>query len=386
VAIHVQATSVLLPNMMTTTTTKFALALRALRRYPFSPVLSEYRDSYLSTEGGWAPRTWPDFRVGSLVLPDPRNLTWTDLGLTFEGWALEAPRTVRHARDFLGPRVFAHHHHQVRQLVVLLVATVAFLSAVVSVLVWRYVKPGDLGLWHDTPRVLPGARVRPLRGPAGGHDQWVLRACGSVTPIASVLSTRLRRRARWVRVAECVLGTRYGTLGQLFRGRWTPDLIPNGSPREVAYLLGTISGGARCLGGGILVTEQRETKSLGTCGRCRLRVKNDCECARPDHVGTDETELYVVLDIRGDTCLVFPNLLAKLRLYALCRKRDETLLGALRTRAVEWCKSRGMDPVLSDLAVTGSLGLAMEASTLEITTRSQVSRGISSPPFPHSLG
>jgi len=313
----------------------------------------------------WAPRLDGNTTMEQLRYPvrayEALVTSWGVVGSSLNGWEWEAPRAMRHARDFVGPHVYDLHHARWQLAWHGLLATAILFSVLGLVAVLVYVPPGDLGLWHTTSRDLPGSRRQPLTGPAGVHDPWVLRACGRVTPVTSVMISRLRRRARWVRVAEAVLGTRYGTVGTFCRGRWTPDLPSQTCPREVAYLLGTIPDGARCLGGGTID-------------------------GRPDQTGQRSCNLYVVLDVRGTTSVVFPELLAKLRLYALCRARDVTLLGALRTRAVEWCKAESLDSVSSDLAVTGALGLAMIPSTLEQDTRLQVDVAITTPPFRHSLG
>jgi hypothetical protein len=313
----------------------------------------------------WAPRVDGNATMEQLRYPirvlETLATSWGGLSSSSREWEWEAPRTMRHPRDFGGPAIYVLHHARLQLAWHVWLITAVLFSVLGLLAVLAYVPPGDVGLWHTIRRDLPGSRRQPQQGPGGIHDPWVLRACGRVTPIASVMHSRLRRRARWVRVAEAVLGTRYGTVGSFFRGRWTPDLPSRTSPVEVAYLLGTVLDGARCLGGGTTM-------------------------GQPDQAGQRTCNLYVVLDVRGTINVVYPALLAKLRLYALCRKRDVTLLGALRTRAVEWCKAESLDTVSADIAVSGALGLAMMPSTLELTTRLQVDAAVNSPPFRHSLG
>jgi hypothetical protein len=301
-----------------------------------------------------------------------------------EGYSVWAPGAVTHPRGYNLPRELDLDQHRFWLGGVVVLATVIFSLMLALALVRAFVLPGDLGLWATVPRVLPGTRTNPL-APMSPSDAWVLRACGGITPITSVYRRRLRRRARWVRVVEAALGTRYGTLGQLVKGKWVPDHIPPGAPREVAWLLGSVENGARLLGGGVIAGRPSQADKLKACGTCLFKVERDCSCPAPAPMQVGEEQLYLVVEIKGEISVVFPSLLAKLRLYALCRQRNEQLLGALRTRAVEWCKAASLDEVSSDLAVSGSLGLAMLPSTSERVTRAQVARAMAEPPFPHAL-
>jgi hypothetical protein len=319
-----------------------------------------------------------------VVAPLLRSWLWEVRRLRREG-SVWAPAAMRHPRDVRGPSLFASDLDEFALGSLVDVLLGALLLCCVLVVIHNMYPPGDLGLWDTTPRVIPGTRVIPSRNPTSPSEAWILRACGGVVPITSVFRRRLRRRARWVRCVEAVLGTRYGTLGQLVKGKWVPDHIPPGAPREVAWLLGSVTGGVRLLGGGCIAGEPSQPQRLSTCGTCRLKVDADCSCPVPDRLVPGEEQLYLVVEIRGEISVVFPALLAKLRLYALCRERNSQLLGALRTRAVEWCKSVSLDPVSSDLAVTGAVGLAMQRSTLEAITQSQVESAMAETPFRHAL-
>lgn len=217
------------------------------------------------------------------------------------------------------------------------------------------------GLLEGLPNVLPGsldnsvartpARVGRVYGPGG-------RYC-TVTSAVSV--QRLRRRARWVRALESFLGGRRGVVGSFLHGRWFPDLPVPARGSSADYCLASFENGARCLGGGIIPGRARPGK------------------------GRFDDVTYLCMDFGDEACLVVPDLLAKLRQYAVFRRRDELLLGSLRTRAVEWCKSAGLTPCVADLAVTGAVALAMEISTHERDSHLRVARAIRTPPPPHTL-
>lgn len=209
----------------------------------------------------------------------------------------------------------------------------------------RWVPFSDsLGKALDEVFPFPSPFLDQLRGPSGDG----LIPCGRFLPVTSAASVqRLRRRARWTRALESVLGGRHGVVGRFVRGRWTPDLPTKEPSTAYAYLAGTIRNGVRCLGGGTFK-------------------------------GKEETEpvVYLVLDDGEDVQLCVPELLGRLRLYALFRKRDDVLLGALRTRAVEWCRNRGLSSWASDLMVGPTIGFAMTPSTHEELSTLRVQRAM----------
>lgn len=173
----------------------------------------------------------------------------------------------------------------------------------------------------------------------------VVHAGGRIAPSAAVSIMRLRRRARWVRALESALGGRNGVVGQMIRGRWTPDLPSPHHPDVQNYLLASIEDGAKLLGGGV------------------------------EEVGVERHEsdgVYFVIETLAGVEIVFPNLLAKLRQYALYRERDDAVLGSLRTRAVDWCRGVKLMPHVADLAVASAVSLAMVPSTHERSTLSRV--------------
>lgn len=176
----------------------------------------------------------------------------------------------------------------------------------------------------------------------------VVHLLGGVTPPEYALAiTRVRRRARWVRALETLLGGRKGAVGTFVRGRWTPDLPAPGNDGRWNYLVASVGNGARVLGGGL---------------------------EQVDHERNPAHGVYFHLDTGEEIQVVFPYLLGKLRQYALFRERDELLLSALRSRAIEWCKGEGLRAYVSDMAVAGAVSLAMEPSTHEAVAQAHVTR------------
>lgn len=182
---------------------------------------------------------------------------------------------------------------------------------------------------------------------------------GDVAPagVTSHLTTgRLRRRARWVRAAEELLGGKRGVVGRMFKGRWLPDLPSDRNVGAHNYLLATIQGGAKVLGGGLV-------KNEGT---------SDPGCG-----------LYFVVELEdGSTETLFPSLLGHLRQYALFRERTLDLALGLRSRGTEWCKSSGFLPWVSDVAVASAVSQTFLHSTHEKLSASRVNSCLEQSPLP----
>jgi hypothetical protein len=153
---------------------------------------------------------------------------------------------------------------------------------------------------------------------------------------------------------EAALGGRSGTVAEFVRGRWTPDLPSPLSSSVLAYARGSIPNGVRVLGGGLqeLSGEQKR-----------------------------DPEVYLILDDGFSVEVVFPQLLAKLRQYALYRERDEQLLGSLRSRAGEWCRAVGLPNHVADLAIASATSYAMIPSTHEELAIQRVVRASGAPPL-----
>lgn len=208
------------------------------------------------------------------------------------------------------------------------------------------------GLFQISPR--GGAAPRGdavISLPAGYSSGAELLQGGGPAAPSGVVFTRLRPRARWVRALEACLGGRKGCVAAFVGRRWRPDLPDNGRPCIQNYLLGSIEGGARLLGGGVAAAKGEEDENPAD-------------------------RIYFIVDSGSGGELVFPALLGNLRTYALFRKRDRELCGALRTRAQGWCKGVGLRPHIMDMAVAGAVPMAMMPSTHEILASSRAHEAV----------
>lgn len=128
--------------------------------------------------------------------------------------------------------------------------------------------------------------------------------------------SRLRQRARWVLQMNPDKARKY--LGAILKGRWTPDLsVEFAHPRATA-LVAARGGEVKFLGGGMLKTEKGIGGEVTVLENAYVNAVHEGTCFR-----------------------LYPELLAKLTCYSTLRKRDATLVTALRTRAIEWCKQQG---------------------------------------------
>lgn len=149
---------------------------------------------------------------------------------------------------------------------------------------------------------------------------------------------RLRRRARWVLSLNPDKQRRY--LGAILKGSWTPDLTQEFAHPRFAQLVAAREGGLKFLGGGtveIPAVEGKECKTLS----------------------------YVNAIHDGVVFRLFPELLAKLSLYATFRARGATLVAALRTRATEWCKLEKLPAELAAETVAPTVAIALSPSAQE---------------------
>jgi len=150
---------------------------------------------------------------------------------------------------------------------------------------------------------------------------------------------------------ERILGTvPSGTVGRFVRGRWTPDLPSPNNSQGVNLVLASRPDGVKILGGGSVQ------------GKDKTRVA------------------YLVVEDRdGSVSTVFPELLAALRSYAFLRARESTLVLALRSRALEWCKKRGLGDSSTSVAVEAAVSWTWVEDDRELRARDLITEPPVSP-------
>jgi hypothetical protein len=149
---------------------------------------------------------------------------------------------------------------------------------------------------------------------------------------------------------EAALGPVPVTVGELIRGRWLPDLPSSEFSAGLNLVLAQRADGVRIHGGGSVLGREKD-----------------------DGTGRREKVPYFVCELRdGSLETVFPDLLSSLSAYAFMRKRDATLLLALRSRAVEWSKRAGIDQPSSLVAVSFTTRWAWSISDAELRARAEM--------------
>lgn len=148
---------------------------------------------------------------------------------------------------------------------------------------------------------------------------------------------RLRRRSRFVRVVESLLGEAPVTVGQLWKGRWVPDLPDPSLSHGANFILGIRAEGVRILGGGSVQTDK------------------------------PKDGVYLVCELSdGSIEVVFPEIVGRLAAYAVFRDRDARLLSSLRLRALEMCKKAGLDGPTMHAAVLSTVRMVWRPSPQEL--------------------
>lgn len=168
---------------------------------------------------------------------------------------------------------------------------------------------------------------------------------------AGLEPARLRRRTVWVRRLESVLGVAPGVVGAFVRGRWVPDLPSNDFSLDANHVLAHLGSGVKILGGGSVLGAKR---------------------------GDNEPErlAYFVVELSdGSREVVFPELLSHLSSYAFLRERNAVLVGSLRVRALEWCKSAGLSKSVTWMAVPSAFRFAWQLSPREVKSSQQLRGG-----------
>jgi len=146
-----------------------------------------------------------------------------------------------------------------------------------------------------------------------------------------------------------------GVVGRFVRGRWTPDLPSAEFSLGTNLILSHLEGGARILGGGSVQAKDRGSGEL---------------CS----------EAYLVVELAdGSRDVIFPALVSSLAAYAFLRERSATLVGALRSRAVEWYKGKSLSSDLCWAGLSGSFDMAWQVSPRERRSLDRLAGGPSPP-------
>lgn len=197
-----------------------------------------------------------------------------------------------------------------------------------------------LGIWAHNQNQPSGNRLAPWR-----FDNKELVAQRRQVPVETVTATgvaRLRARSRWTNAISSSLGLDKGKLGAFFAGRWTPDLIDRVGYDARSFLAALILNGATVLGGGWLVNNSQTGEEEQVEKTCFVRIR----LGPQEHV-------------------ICPDLLARLSTYSCFRKRDASLIAALRARALEFLKDRRIDEWGAALVMPSTVALAALESTPE---------------------
>nr|UUW21110.1 MAG: hypothetical protein [Sanya tombus-like virus 8] len=148
--------------------------------------------------------------------------------------------------------------------------------------------------------------------------------------------SRIRRRSRWVGALQDYLGGRPGIVGELVRGRWTPDLPSDRRALSANAFLSTFDGESKLLGGGVLPSDD-----------------------------PDVHEPFLIVQTRSGREVVVPSLLGRLSRYSCFRDRDDALLAGLRSRAQEWCADKKVVDCVLPLIIPSACAMAYLVSAPE---------------------
>jgi len=149
---------------------------------------------------------------------------------------------------------------------------------------------------------------------------------------------RLRRRSKWLNSVNST-GLSSAHVKAIIRGRWSPDLTKDDDPLTSSFDK-LLHGGAKFLGVGTA-----QTKPLS-----KAELKDGVEVVATTFIRLVHPDHGVIS--------VFPELVARLGLLTLFRKRDDSLVLMLRLRALEWAKSRRIVDVDAMASVPFSIALA----------------------------
>jgi hypothetical protein len=193
---------------------------------------------------------------------------------------------------------------------------------------------------------VPNRRLNRMDVDLGDHIQGLLerevqgepgvRNVQVATPLRGL---RLRKRGRWTCAFRAFLGTQDEvSVGDVIRGRWTPDLSKNAASMSASVYLAELiaSGRAHVVAGGV-------------ARKVPTRV--------PDGEPTHTT--WTVVAIGGRTLYVSMEVLYRLSMYTVFRERNrDTLIGA-KARAKDIAKELAIADDDMSLMLPGTVALAM---------------------------
>jgi len=164
-------------------------------------------------------------------------------------------------------------------------------------------------------------RAKPV-GPWLGQLENTPTALPAVTG-----SSRIRRRALWVRRLQAHFGGRMEFVGNLLAGRWCDDLLSDQDHPQALLLKSWLAGGVTIVGGGRLRTSRASLPLV----------------------------FFVANGPHGDQRVIYPEVVGRLQAYSWMRPRTQELLVALRSRARDWCNDQGLPAYLWPDAISGAV-------------------------------
>jgi len=215
--------------------------------------------------------------------------------------------------------------------------------------------------WFFVPPPVAKVEVRPDMSIPWEHHRWlygnVVAEADDVTHASvtagGLTTSRLRRRARWVRHVEQYLGGRPGVVGKLMKGRWTPDLPDHGRTPSANVILGMIDADVKLLGAGALPTNLSAGDKPGKKIGPALKV-------------------FFVVEFVGCRRIVVPDLYSSLASYACFRPRNEDLLGGLRSRTREWLRENCVHELVHATVLPDAVELAFSQTAPERLARERL--------------
>lgn len=192
-------------------------------------------------------------------------------------------------------------------------------------------------------------------------------SAGGLTP------SRVRARASWVNRMREELGSRGGSIGELVKGRWTPDLPSSKQSSVVNTVLALLAHEQKVLGGGLLPTTAVPRSTVIFPDRNDfLDQREYLEARRAYHSSLAEETTgseglaYLVVETQERRMVVVPSLLGRLSQFAMFRDRDSELLLSLKSRARDWVRENGVEPMVAALVLPDNIMAAYRHSAPEL--------------------